>query len=290
MAASIGPDYASIDGNATPDIAAGKRAGARFMIPRAIYGRPADGQAPVYVDPVWKRDKDRIAVNGLKKTAYLFLCFPRKGLITPEPEVQADAFADYVQLVAYKDYVPMLDVEEKSDILNDEEMVAWTLRAAKRLRKRYGVWPGIYTAWHDCLNTGVPVGALINCPLWIAKPWPVAINQPVHLDGMPAYPPILIKPWGNQWFFYQYQGDATGWPGFTSTVDANRFRVFGPGAKGDHVKWVQQRCGGLVIDGDFGPKTTAAVKTLQAQYGLTPDAYVGPDTFAPLGWSNPAPE
>lgn len=286
---AIGLDYASVDGNAPPDFGAAKRAGVRFVIPRGIYGRAVSGQTPVYIDPVWARDKDRIAEAGLRKTAYLFLCFPRSGVTTPEPEAQADAFADYVSLDRGCDYVPMLDVEESSDVLNAQQMVDWTTRAASRLRSRYGVWPGIYTAWHDCLNTGVPVGKLIHCPLWIAKPWPLAINQPVRLDGMPGYIPNLIKPWGNQWAIYQYQGDGTGCPGFTRTVDVNRFRIFGRGAKGDHVKWTQARLPGeLVVDGDFGPKTEAAVRALQREHGLADDGFVGPDTFAPLAWSNPA--
>lgn len=289
MSAPIGADYADID-NDTTDFAAAKQAGARFVIPQGVYGRPYAGQTPVYKDKCWSRDKDRIHAAGLKRSGYLFLCYPRKGYSTPEPEVQADQFADYVQLEPFKDYVPMFDVEETSDILSAAEMYAWTLRCALRLRQHYGVWPGMYTSarvWAENLDHHSP-GPLLNCPLWLAKPWPWNTNTPVHLDGAPAYSPTLIPEFSNQWFIYQYQGDAIKWPGFSHTVDADRMRVFGKGAKGAHVVWSQKRLG-ITADGVFGDKTEAAVKALQSKYGLTPDGYIGVDTFAPLGWSNPAP-
>jgi peptidoglycan hydrolase-like protein with peptidoglycan-binding domain len=53
--------------------------------------------------------------------------------------------------------------------------------------------------------------------------------------------------------------------------------------------WIQARLGGLVIDGDFGPKTELAVKTLQAAMGLAADGIVGAQTFSVLSWQNPAP-
>ena len=288
--APVGPDYASVDGNAPPDFSAAKNAGAKFAIPRAVYGRPVTmGSKTPFLDPVWARDKDRIKLAGLKRTAYLFLCYEKKNTYTPPPEEQAQAFIDYVQLDPFSDYVPMFDVEEASDAMTPEQMYNWTLRAAMKLRDHYQAWPGMYTSarvWAENLRHHSP-GPLLNCPLWLAKPWPWMVRTPVHLDGAPGYSPTLIPEWGNQWFVYQYQGDATQWPGFTKTVDANRFRTFGKGAKGNHVVWSQQRLG-ITADGVYGPATEDAVKELQAKYGLVPDGYIGVDTFAPLCWSNPA--
>lgn len=288
---SIGPDYASVDDNAPPDFVDAKEAGARFVIPRAIYGRPARGQTHPgpFIDPVWARDKDRIKQAGLRRSAYLFLCFEKPGVQTPQPEEQAQAFIDYVQLEPFKDYAPMFDVEEASPSMGADKMYLWTLRAAQKLRAHYGVWPGMYTSarvWAENLNHHSP-GPLLNCPLWLAKPWPWLARTPVHLDGAPAYSPTLIPEWGNQWFLYQYQGDAVDWPGFSQTVDANRFRTFGEGAKGRHVVWAQQRLG-IAADGVFGPQTKSAVQKLQAKHGLAADGIIGSDTFAPLCWSNPA--
>jgi len=284
---TIGPDYASVDANAVPNFPAAKHAGARFVIVRAIYGRPlglTDNKSP-FRDPVWVRDKAAIKAAGLGRGAYLFICYPKSGVYTPPPEEQAQAYIDYVTLDRDQDFVPMVDVEEASDILGSTAMYDWTLRVCRVLRAHFGVWPGIYSsarAWTENLK-GHAAGLLINCPLWIAKPWPWAIRTPVHLDGAPAYDPTPIPAWGDQWFFYQYQGDALDWPGFTRTVDANRFNVLSKGAKGDSVKWAQQRLK-VTADGLFGPNTETAVKELQRKHGLTVDGVIGVATFAPLCW------
>lgn len=58
------------------------------------------------------------------------------------------------------------------------------------------------------------------------------------------------------------------------------------GSKGDGVRWVQwalnQRGAGLKIDGDFGVKTEAAVKSFQKTKGLVTDGIVGPKTRGAL--------
>jgi len=50
------------------------------------------------------------------------------------------------------------------------------------------------------------------------------------------------------------------------------------GAKGDLVKIVQGKVG-VGADGDFGPKTEAAVRVFQSKHGLVPDGIVGPATW-----------
>ncbi|MBS1913359.1 MAG: N-acetylmuramoyl-L-alanine amidase [Bacteroidetes bacterium] len=53
------------------------------------------------------------------------------------------------------------------------------------------------------------------------------------------------------------------------------------GAKGDLVRTVQAAVG-VPVDGDFGPKTEAAVRAFQREHDLTADGIVGPKTWAAL--------
>ena len=59
------------------------------------------------------------------------------------------------------------------------------------------------------------------------------------------------------------------------------------GSKGNDVKDLQNALNkfgyGLVVDGDFGPKTDAAVRDFQKNHGLKVDGKVGPLTWAELG-------
>lgn len=55
------------------------------------------------------------------------------------------------------------------------------------------------------------------------------------------------------------------------------------GSTGSLVKVVQQRLGGLAVDGVFGAQTTSAVKALQGRKGLVRDGVVGPLTWVALG-------
>lgn len=298
--AQLEVDIASVDGNKPPGVAGFtnmKHAGVTQVSIRGVYGRPANGQAPVFVDPIWLRDKDAVVAAGLKRSSYVLLCVPRTGMFTPEPEVQIDAFCDYVTLdcpiigQTPHDMVGCIDVEEASDILNASEYYAWVLRAAKQYRKRVGVWPQMYTShrvWHEYLGDHLP-GQLAACPLWIAKPWPVPPNSPAIMDGAPSYKPDLIPQFGNSWSGYQYQGDALGVPGLTATGDLSRFNIVGQGAKGQWVMWIQARAGGLSIDGNFGPATKSRIQALQADYKLDADGIVGNGTQTLLGWLNPAP-
>ncbi|HEU4730282.1 MAG TPA: GH25 family lysozyme [Kofleriaceae bacterium] len=290
---SLGLDYASVDGNQPPDFAAARKAGARFMIPRAVYGRRVKGQtdpAPVFVDPVWARDKEAIRAAGLRRGAYLFVCYERTGVTTPPPEVQAQWYIDHVQLVRGEDFVPMFDVEEASDVLTANQMYDWTMRVCATLRKHYGAWPAMYTSarvWTENLKDH-DASDLVECPLWITKPWPLEVRRPVDRTGALDCTPRTIAKFGDatNYWFYQYQGDGLGWPGFTSTTDVNRFHIVTRGANGTIVRWIQRRVG-AGVDGDFGPNTEAAVKKFQRAHGLDDDGIIGPATFAALSWVAP---
>jgi peptidoglycan hydrolase-like protein with peptidoglycan-binding domain len=301
--AQLGVDYANTDTINKPGVAGftqAKDAGARIIIPRAVFGRPEYGQSPVYLDAYWSRDKNDIVAAGLNRSSYLFVCVPTKARPdTPDPDVQVAAFYGYVQLdkptLGKKphDMVPFFDVEMASDVLSADAYYDWILEVAKLMRSAFGAWPGMYTServWTEVLKDHA-AGPLINCPLWIAKPWPWPEGSPVRLDGAPGYNPTTIPEFGDStnWVLYQYAGDATGTPGFApGATDTNRCNVIQRGAKGAIVKWIQARAGNLTVDGDFGPQTEARIKQLQGQYALAADGIVGIDTTVLLSWLNPA--
>ncbi|WP_446666606.1 C40 family peptidase [Flexivirga sp. B27] len=55
------------------------------------------------------------------------------------------------------------------------------------------------------------------------------------------------------------------------------------GSRGSYVKTAQQRLGGLAVDGIFGTRTLAKVKSFQRTHGLAVDGIVGPLTWRALG-------
>lgn len=59
------------------------------------------------------------------------------------------------------------------------------------------------------------------------------------------------------------------------------------GDKGEAVRTLQERLS-ISADGDFGPKTEAAVIVFQKSHNLTPDGIVGSKTWAALGVSEPS--
>jgi hypothetical protein len=150
-----------------------------------------------------------------------------------------------------------------------------------------------------------------DCPLWLKVPYRLRARQP--LDTQPSREPhygadphdpadfYRVPPaWQKTgWQILQYQGDAVGVPGFSATVDVNRFEpVFPDNLNADpRVMWIQRRLiadartptdhalllSTLDVDGFYGPATDAAVRAFQASHGLSPGP-VDLATFCALAW------
>jgi len=154
------------------------------------------------------------------------------------------------------------------------------------LKDFYKVAPIIYTSgrvWHEDLKD-LPAPDLIESPLWLAR-YPYKKGKAV-LHPKAKAPPIP-KPWGDatNWWIHQYQGDATGLPGFPSgNVDLNRFHMMTAGESGDRVKWVQRRLG-ITESGTFDAAMEKALRAFKAKKGLPSDAVIDPATFAYLCWA-----
>jgi peptidoglycan hydrolase-like protein with peptidoglycan-binding domain len=178
--------------------------------------------------------------------------------------------------------------------LTAAQRLGWIIRAKRVVEETIGVPPLLYssrTYWTDPAGlNNLPAPALADCLGWW-KYWINPVNAPANYD--PAYvdqlpPPPAPPPWGSQFGIQQYAGDAVHFPGFKSTVDLDRLHVQQQGATGDSVKWIQRRLPGLILDGIFGPATTAAVKTFQTQKKVTADGVVGLETFQLLAWVPPS--
>ena len=308
----LGIDTASVAGNKTVDWAKAKANGIAFAIIRGAYGTAKDKN--------FDRDWPAMKQAGVVRGAYLFLRFPYEGRPAPTPKAQAEAICKFVGKLDSCDLPISLDIE----FPGDGRKSTWLDPATKKPMSAKQLLDGAHEAW-DVLYTNYGVAPLtyssarvwlddlLNLPapwateslLWLAKynfsAGPAVLN-PGNVTNPPVPPPWAgsdptpIKyrntPYSNDNFaFHQFQGNATGCPGFPSgNVDMNRFRPIQKGANGEKVKWVQRRLGftGKDVDGKFGPMTDRAVRNLQAgENDVVADGIIGPRTLAYLCWMNP---
>lgn len=68
-----------------------------------------------------------------------------------------------------------------------------------------------------------------------------------------------------------------------ATPTTSNVTVLSYGSTGSLVRTLQQRLGGIAVDGSFGPATRTKVLAFQRSKGLAVDGYVGPATWAALG-------
>jgi GH25 family lysozyme M1 (1,4-beta-N-acetylmuramidase) len=280
----LGLDTASVAGNKNVDWRKAKAGGVSFAFLRSNYG---DQQ-----DTAFAREWPRVLEAGITRGAYLYLRHPRGGgkIKAPEPEAQAHAMVKTIGGVQPSDFPPTVDVEFSGDGraetgLSARQCLDRVGRCVDVLRSTYGCAPILYTSarvWRDDLANLAALG-MEDCPLWLArypfKPGPAKLGA--ALDGVAA-PPVPAPRAGDSddWWFHQYQGDATSAPGFPSgNVDLNRFNplvgafepLVRPG-EGARARWVRDRLNGTTL-ADF-----------QSQHGLVPDGVIGPRTFAYLAW------
>lgn len=286
----LGVDFASVDGNKLVDWQAVKRAGVKFAIIRGAYNE--------WADPVYQREAQRARDAGILLGAYLFPLMRD----TTSPDGQVKVFSDAVKLRA-GDLPPVLDVEFpgglKKTNMTRAQALEWVRKAVAAIKRCCGVAPMIYTSarvWdgtdEDSLNAK-PTPDLVDCPLWLARyPYnyrlPAVGDDPYEVATVTALQkPPVPKSWGpdNVWI-HQYQGDALGFKGFSSTVDCNRFFDLSLGRTGERVKWVQRRLG-IHPSGIFDATTAHFVRGFQERSGLQVDEIVGPRTFAALSWVSP---
>lgn len=293
----LGVDYASVDGNRAPNWAvlrdackaAGNTLGFAFF--RASYG--------TMQDPTARMQMKEAMDNGLTVGAYMFLRLHPSIRAKQPPRDQVAAFVESARATwkaPQKLFAPVLDIEDTAS-KDDAEELRLIDEAWQELKRIYGVPPINYTSrrvWNEELG-GPRTSTWTDSPLWLAKPWPwqtrtKAQLDPVRAAGAVSLTPDVPAPWGDgNWWIHQYQGDALPVPGFSSTVDLNRFNVMSRSTGlvfGNRVSWVQRRLGKNET-GVFSLETEAAIRDFQTANGLVADGIVGPKTFAALSWTTP---
>lgn len=305
MKTILGIDYAGVDAPKPPNIARMKLAGMEFAILRATYGTSADR--------TFQRDFPKLKAAGIVCGAYMFPVMRKDR----EPEPQVAAFVAATKkaggLIPGVDLPPVFDVEFSKGVkatgLTRLEALDWTHRALMLLEDAFGVLPMIYTSarvWDgeddDSLDLDkVPVPALVDCPLWLAR-YPYKIRIPSHhlpdqRDGLKVPPvPKQLGDATDVWI-HQYQGDAVGFPGISSWVDLNRFFPISQATAikySERVKWIQRKLNSwarslkdpeLVVDGDWGGKTERALREFQSLHGIPGTGTVDVRTFCALSWA-----
>jgi len=279
--ATIGCDVASIDQESPNWQEARNQGGMRFASLRAALG--------LTQDPLYATRRAQLSDLGIPSFPYLALT---PNLSTPEAQV--DAALAHVGPLDRKCFPIALDVEGDRQGLSAAQWLDWVTRAHDRVRSSIGASPILYASriyWEDPAGMGdLPAPTLVDSLGWW-KYYPYPVNAPAvyvqaTVDALAA--PPAPAPWGDQWGIHQYQGDAEGFPGFSSFSDLNRIHVVNQGASGDTVRWIQRRLPGASVDGAFGPLTAKAVEAFQSSQGLTADGVVGLDTMQRLAWVPPA--
>lgn len=281
----LGIDYAGVDGDAPPDWSAVARVFS-FAIFRDTYRTT--------VDPVAKRDRDPARAAGLIVGEYMF---PMMDTSSPAPADQVKVFASSADVRHGIDLPPMLDIEFPHGLAatgrSRPDLITWIRDAITALRNTYGCWPLLYTSqrvWDgsdaDCLDAP-PTPDLIDCPLVLSR-YPFKERLPAvtshDLVTQLKDPPVPLS-WDGAWWIHQYQGDALGAVGFSSTVDLNRFHGVGVSSSPSrgNVRWAQRRLK-LAETGVFDNITIDALIEFQKSKGLTADAVIGVKTFVALAW------
>jgi GH25 family lysozyme M1 (1,4-beta-N-acetylmuramidase) len=287
----FGIDTASVAGNKNINWAKAKAEGPiSFAFLRSNVG--------TVEDPQFSRENTAAQAVGLTTGAYAFITFPRNGKKAAPIEAQTEAFLTTLGK-NHIDFPPVMDIEFPGDGISETGLSVETVFTAliymyDKLQSTLGVTPIIYTSarvWRDDLKNHNSA-AFIDSPLWLAKyPFsagPAKRNPAIFETG--KYDPPIPVAWGtdtDNWWFHQYQGDATDFPGFSGNVDMNRFNTLIKGAKGQRVKWMQNKLVNsghtqVKLSGTFDEVTRVALTDFQSNSKLAQDGIVGPKTFAAL--------
>ena len=288
---ACGVDFASVDGNGKPDLAAAKAAGLTFVIIRGDYSN--------WRDPTFAANADAVRAAGMTLAAY---CMPDYSASAPSAHDQIAAAKAGAALQAGIDMPLWIDIEFSRGILATARgpsigaartaLAAFLGELFDEADQQFGSQAGYYGSQRviDTTDTDTLAGAanavLANRWPWIAR-YPFAAHQPPHLaaiDQLPGSPVPACHGDQDAWLCWQPQGDAIGFPGFSSTVDVDRWHYFSQASPQGTFRW-RRYAKALGVDASCSPaEMDAAIRTFQARAGITVDGVLGPAGHAHIGW------
>lgn len=193
---------------------------------------------------------------------------------------QADWYVDSVlKAGGFGVLAPVLDIEVTGG-LTKTQLTDWMTTWLQRVESRTGRVPVIYT-YTSFGDESFDSTEFSRYPLWIAN------------YGVPR---TALPPGWSNWTYWQYtdKGHVDGIVGdvdmdYISGEVPNVAQTLMQGASGDAVKTLQENLktvlglgASFAVDGQYGPATTAAVKSFQLQNHLTVDGIAGPQTLSAL--------
>lgn len=290
-----GVDWASVDGNGKPDLAAAKAAGLSFVILRGDYSD--------WSDPTFAANADAVRSAGMTLAAY---CMPNYDASAPPAKAQIGAAKAGAALIPGVDMPLWIDIEFSRGILATHQGAS-LVDARRNITKflgeifdeadqQYGARAGYYGSQRvtdtndtDTLNHAADE-LLADRWSWIAR-YMSGYHEAPHLAAIDQLPgPPVPSCHGDQdaWACWQPQGDAIGFPGFAHTTDIDRWHYFSQVSPAGPTRFRWRKYSkALGIDPSCSPaEMDAAIRTFQARNGLTVDGVIGPSSHAHLGWSS----
>ncbi len=279
-----GIDYASVDENQPPDVLKARAAGVKFAIVRGAYTIGPKSVADTHM----ARDRNAWGAQpgSSARIPGAFGSYVIFGWAANDPPVieQARAFIAAYGRRLPGELPPTMDVEfpfgRAASGRTPQEIINELESGYVILREHYSVVM-TYTStrlWREDLDN-IDAPWLAESPLWIKTPYVYKAGNKPHPEACPATVGDLPKPWmsadsAGAWV-HQYQGDAKGYPGFTSTVDCNRFVPFVTSAETSdaRVAWIKRR---------LATYNCSDLLQLQRVFGLQLDGVIGPATFSYL--------